>query len=48
VARRAGDPAYVVAVVDKIRAELGWQARYDLRDMVTSAWAGWVARHGHP
>jgi UDP-glucose 4-epimerase len=48
MARRAGDPAYVVAVVDKIRAELGWQARYDVQDMVKSAWAGWIARHGHP
>jgi UDP-glucose 4-epimerase len=48
VARRPGDPAFVVAVVDRIRADLGWQARYDLRDMVESAWAGWVARHGRP
>jgi UDP-glucose 4-epimerase len=48
VARRPGDPAYVVAVVDKIKAELGWRARYDLKDMVESAWAGWVARHGEP
>ena len=48
VERRPGDPAYVVAVVDKIKAELGWQARYDLRDMVDSAWTAWVARHGRP
>ncbi|MFL6241223.1 MAG: UDP-glucose 4-epimerase GalE [Actinomycetes bacterium] len=48
VARRPGDPAHVVAVVDKIKAELGWQARYDLRDMVESAWTAWVARHGRP
>ena len=48
VERRPGDPAYVVAVVDKIRSELGWQARYDLRDMVESAWTAWVARRGHP
>jgi UDP-glucose 4-epimerase len=48
VARRPGDPAHVVAVVDRIRSELGWQARYDLRDMVESAWTAWVARHGRP
>ncbi len=48
VARRPGDPAHVVAVVDKIKAELGWQARYDVRDMVESAWTAWVARHGRP
>jgi len=48
VDRRAGDPAYVVAVVDRIKSDLGWHARYDLRDMVESAWAGWVARHGKP
>jgi UDP-glucose 4-epimerase len=48
VARRPGDPAHVVAVVDRIRSELGWQARYDLRDMVESAWTAWVDRHGRP
>lgn len=38
VDRRPGDPARVVAAVDRIRAELGFTARYDLRDMVDSAW----------
>ena len=28
-ARRAGDPAYLVARADRIRRELGWQPRYD-------------------
>jgi UDP-glucose 4-epimerase len=28
-ARRPGDPAYLVARADRIRAELGWQPRYD-------------------
>jgi UDP-glucose 4-epimerase len=28
-ARRAGDPAYLVAKADRIRTELGWQPRYD-------------------
>ena len=36
--RRSGDPAEVVAAVDRIAAELGWRARYELRDMVTSSW----------
>ena len=28
-ARRAGDPAYLVARADRIRTELGWHPRYD-------------------
>lgn len=48
VARRPGDPARTVAAVDRIRSDLGWRARHDLRDMVESAWAGWVRRHGQP
>ncbi len=39
--RRAGDPAQLVALADKIRDELGWSATKDLRDMVASAWAAW-------
>jgi UDP-glucose 4-epimerase len=38
--RRPGDPARVVASNEAIRSILGWEARHDLRDMVTSAWAG--------
>ena len=41
--RRAGDPAAVIAAVDKISRELGWSARHDLEDMVRSAWAAWPA-----
>jgi UDP-glucose 4-epimerase len=41
VGRRAGDPAAVVASVDRIRAELGFEAQHDLRAMVESAWAAW-------
>lgn len=40
--RRAGDPAVVVADASRIRAELGWQPRHDLADIVGSAWR---ARH---
>lgn len=41
VARRPGDPARTVAVVDRIHQDLGWTARHDLRDMVSSAWQAW-------
>ena len=36
--RRPGDPAEVVADVRRIRRELRWSARFDLADMLTSAW----------
>ncbi len=45
VDRRPGDPARIVASVDRIREELGFTAHRDLREMVESAWAGWQARH---
>ncbi|MFF2995010.1 UDP-glucose 4-epimerase GalE [Streptomyces sp. NPDC057950] len=45
VPRRPGDPARVVASADRIRGELGWKARYDVQDMITSAWAGWLRLH---
>jgi UDP-glucose 4-epimerase len=44
-ARRPGDPARVVASAELIRKELGWSARYDVRQMVESAWQGWRLRH---
>ncbi|MFD7708957.1 UDP-glucose 4-epimerase GalE [Streptomyces sp. NPDC059786] len=43
--RRPGDPARVVACADRIATELGWKAKYDVQDMITSAWDGWVRRH---
>jgi UDP-glucose 4-epimerase len=43
--RRPGDPARVVASADRIATELGWQAKYDVQDMITSAWEGWVLHH---
>jgi UDP-glucose 4-epimerase len=36
--RRDGDPAVLVASSERIRGELGWQARRDLPAMVTDAW----------
>ncbi|MEU5533804.1 UDP-glucose 4-epimerase GalE [Streptomyces sp. NPDC020362] len=43
--RRPGDPARVVASADRIATELGWTAKYDVQDMITSAWEGWVRLH---
>ncbi|MEV8068084.1 UDP-glucose 4-epimerase GalE [Streptomyces sp. NPDC085995] len=43
--RRPGDPARVVASADRITTELGWKARHGVRDMITSAWAGWLRLH---
>jgi UDP-glucose 4-epimerase len=42
VAARPGDPPRVVASAARTRAELGWEARWGVRDMVASAWAGWT------
>ncbi|MGW2419350.1 UDP-glucose 4-epimerase GalE [Streptomyces sp. NPDC001709] len=44
--RRPGDPARVVASATRIATELGWQAKYDVQDMIASAWEGWT--HHHP
>lgn len=45
VDRRPGDPARIVANVDRIRDGLGFTAQHDLTAMVDSAWAGWRLRH---
>ena len=39
--RRPGDPARVVASVDRVREAIGWTARYGVDEMVSSAWAAW-------
>jgi UDP-glucose-4-epimerase GalE len=45
-ARRAGDPAVLVAAGDKARRELGWTPRHaDLDTIVASAWR-WLERGG--
>ena len=41
VDRRPGDPAAVVARVDRIRDVLGFTATRGLTEMVESAWAAW-------
>jgi UDP-glucose 4-epimerase len=43
--RRAGDPASVVAAVDRIRDEIGWQAQHGMSEVLSSAWAAWTAAH---
>ncbi|HEX3560634.1 MAG TPA: UDP-glucose 4-epimerase GalE [Pyrinomonadaceae bacterium] len=44
-ARRAGDPAVLVASSEKIRRELGWSPRrQDLSEIVSSAWE-WMLAH---
>ncbi|WP_409058016.1 UDP-glucose 4-epimerase GalE [Streptomyces sp. SYP-A7185] len=43
--RRPGDPARVVASADRVATELGWSAKRDVREMVASAWAGWLRLH---
>src|SRR6202035_2451329 len=40
-ARRAGDPAYLVARADRSRAELGWHPRYDDLEAIVSSSLAW-------
>jgi UDP-glucose 4-epimerase len=40
-ARRAGDPAYLVARADRVRAELGWTPRYDDLKAIVSSSLAW-------
>ncbi len=43
--KREGDPARLIAKVDKIKKELGWQAKYsDLKTIIKSAWK-WHQSH---
>ena len=43
-ARRAGDPPALVAAAGRAKAELGWEARKGLEDMIGDAWA-WYQAH---
>ncbi len=44
-ARRAGDPAVLIASSDKIKRELGWKPEFqDLRVIIESAWR-WMLAH---
>jgi UDP-glucose 4-epimerase len=40
-ARRAGDPAYLVARAERARIELGWQPRYDHLSAIVSSSLAW-------
>lgn len=44
VARREGDPPQLVADASAAKRELGWQARYSIREIIESAWA-WHREH---
>ncbi len=45
VARRAGDPAILIADSQKIKSELGWDPKFpDVLDVVSTAWE-WHKRH---
>ena len=44
--RRAGDPAVLVAGSDRLRAETGWQPRYDALDTIVAHALAW--REAHP
>jgi len=47
VARRAGDPAVLIASSARIKSELGWLPKYqDMRRIVESAWQ-WLQEHPH-
>jgi UDP-glucose 4-epimerase len=40
-ARRAGDPAYLVARADRVRSELGWQPRFDDLEAIVGSSLSW-------
>lgn len=48
--RRPGDPPSVVGSVDRIRARLGWSARFGLDDIIRSAWESheYLRKAGRP
>ena len=45
VDRRAGDPAALSADVSRAAQLLDWQSKYDLRDIISSAWTAWQNTH---
>jgi UDP-glucose 4-epimerase len=44
VERRPGDPAILIADSTKIRKELGWKPKHDLKAIIRSAWE-WHSKH---
>ena len=47
MARRAGDPPHLIGSPKRINEELGWHAKYDVEDIVKSAWDAWQANPEH-
>ena len=45
IQRRAGDPAALTADVSRAAQLLDWQSKYDLRDIISSAWTAWQQTH---
>jgi len=41
VARRSGDPAQTIADPSKALKDLNWQAKLNLKEMITSSWSAW-------
>lgn len=41
VDRRPGDPVQTIADVSKAKSDLNWEAKNDLKSMVSSAWQAW-------
>jgi len=48
IGRRPGDPAMLVAQVQRIRDVLQWDTTKSLSEMVDSAWQAWAPIHGAP
>ena len=45
--RRAGDPPHLIGSPKRINEEMDWHAKYDMHDIVESAWAAWQANPDH-
>mgnify|MGYP002534256538 CR=1 FL=1 len=45
--RRAGDPPHLIGSPERINTEMGWHAKYDVEDIVESAWNAWQANPDH-
>ena len=47
MARRAGDPPHLIGSPKRINEEMDWHAKYNVEDIVKSAWAAWQANPEH-
>ncbi|MCI1983413.1 MAG: UDP-glucose 4-epimerase GalE [Bifidobacteriaceae bacterium] len=46
-ARRAGDPPKLIGSPKRINGEMGWHAKYNVEEIVESAWKAWQANPEH-